>query len=194
MYDIAAFQRHFDVSRETLEKFQIYENLLKKWQKKINLVAPSTLEDVWQRHFADSAQIAKYIKPDQSIADIGSGAGFPGMVLAIMGYNVTCIESDQRKCAFLKNVSRETSAPCDVIISRIEDVDMHADVVTARALAPLKDLIDYAAHFKADQYLFLKGGNLRMEMADTSLTGYKIHDSLIADNSYVLEINVSRET
>lgn len=139
------FERHgFFVSRETLDKFETYNALLRKWQKAINLVGPTTVDDAAERHFFDSAQMFRYI-PDieVTLADLGSGAGFPGLVLAMLGVkDVHLVESDIRKATFLREVSRETSTPVTVHDKRIEDtVIPNLDVVTARALAPLQDLL-----------------------------------------------------
>ena len=139
------FERHgFFVSRETLDKFEAYNALLRKWQNAINLVGPTTIDDAAERHFFDSAQMFRYI-PDieVTLADLGSGAGFPGLVLAMLGVkNVHLVESDIRKATFLREVSRETSTPVTVHDKRIEDtVIPDLDVITARALAPLQDLL-----------------------------------------------------
>lgn len=170
--DIALFSRHdIDVSRETVEKFIIYQRLLKKWQKAINLVGPATLEETAVRHFLDSAQMISHI-PDRNItlADLGSGAGFPGLVLAMMGVTrVHLIESDIRKATFLREVSRETSTPVTVHDKRVESCTIdNIDLVTARALAPLRDLLTYVAQLETDGHtiraLFLKGGNHAEEL------------------------------
>lgn len=141
------FSRHgFYVSRETAEKMEIYGHLLLKWQKAINLVGPATLTDVPERHFFDSAQMFRYItNVDCKLADMGSGAGFPGMVLAILGVReVHLIESDIRKATFLREVSRETATPVTVHDIRVEDCAIPGlDVITARALAPLVDLLQH---------------------------------------------------
>jgi 16S rRNA (guanine527-N7)-methyltransferase len=139
------FSRHgFHVSRETLEKMEAYRQLLLKWQKAINLVGPTTLDDAAERHFFDSAQMFRYI-PDINVrlADLGSGAGFPGMVLAMLGVReVHLVESDVRKATFLRTVSRETDTPVTVHDVRVGGCNIpDVDVVTARALAPLKDLL-----------------------------------------------------
>ena len=116
--DADDFARRFDVSRETIDKLLAYEALLRQWQKTINLVAPSTLDSIWSRHFADSAQLLAIAAPDaKRWIDLGSGAGFPGLVLAIMlagrdGAKVTLVESDTRKAAFLGEVARRTGARC----------------------------------------------------------------------------------
>ncbi|MDF3023955.1 MAG: gidB [Alphaproteobacteria bacterium] len=139
------FERHgFFVSRETLDKFETYNTLLRKWQKAINLVGPTTVDDAPERHFFDSAQMFRYIPHiEVTLVDLGSGAGFPGLVLAMLGVkDVHLVESDIRKATFLREVSRETSTPVTIHDKRIEDtVIPNIDVVTARALAPLQDLL-----------------------------------------------------
>lgn len=171
--DADAFQKATGVSRETLERLAVYETLLKKWQKTINLVGPRTLDDAWGRHFLDSAQLHPLLPESAKVlVDLGSGAGFPGLVLAIMGVpEVHLIESDVRKCAFLREAARATGAPVTVHTKRIEAVQgLRADVVTARALAPLTDLLNWAAPFLGEQgvALFLKGQNVEDELTDTT--------------------------
>ncbi|MBN2205327.1 MAG: 16S rRNA (guanine(527)-N(7))-methyltransferase RsmG [Thermoleophilia bacterium] len=171
------FARAFDVSRETLVKLQTYADLLAQWQKTINLVAPSTLPDVWSRHFADSAQLLALAPPHaRRWLDLGSGAGFPGLVLALMlaprdGARVALIESDTRKAAFLAEVARRTGAPVDIYPLRIEQSATQAklgaiDVITARALAPLPRLLELAApYFSTGTVgLFLKGREAHTEV------------------------------
>ncbi len=138
------------VSRETEERFAVYADLLERWQRIKNLVAPSTLGEVWTRHFADSAQIAAIAPDALRWADMGSGAGFPGLVVAILlvgraGAQVHLIEANARKCAFLREAARACGAPATVHNGRVEDVLpslKHIDVVTARALAPLPRLVE----------------------------------------------------
>jgi 16S rRNA (guanine527-N7)-methyltransferase len=171
------FARHFHVSRETIDKLSTYEALLRQWQKTINLVAPSTLDIVWPRHFADSAQLFALAPPAaKHWLDLGSGAGFPGLVLAVMladrpGAKVTLIESDTRKAAFLAEVARKTGAPVDIRPERIEKAATQSklgsvDVITARALAPLPRLLELAAPaFLAPTIgLFLKGREVETEV------------------------------
>jgi 16S rRNA (guanine527-N7)-methyltransferase len=147
----AAFRKMFcaklGVSRETLDRLSVYGELLIKWQTTINLVSNSTIDDMWRRHFLDSAQIFSLLPSDaKNTLDIGSGAGFPGLVLALMGAkNVTLVESDTRKCMFLKEVLRETNSVANIENCRIEDfTEASFDVITARALAPLDKLLVYA--------------------------------------------------
>jgi len=168
---------HFtDVSRETRERLETYAELLKKWNPKINLVSASTLPDLWTRHFRDSAQILSLAPLDARIwADLGAGGGFPGLVVAIIGHEtrpdleMTCVESDQRKATFLRTVIRETGVSARVVVDRIEKAaPIGADVVSARALAPLGRLLDYAErHLSADGVaLFPKGAGFQKEVAD----------------------------
>lgn len=137
------------VPRGTLEKLRAYEALLVKWQRAINLVGPASMPDAWTRHFIDSIQLASFIPEGaRTLHDLGSGAGFPGLVLAMArpDLSVTLIESDQKKCAFLTNVSHETKTPVAVLTQRIEhatDSIPAPDVVSARALAGLEMLLDY---------------------------------------------------
>lgn len=148
MSDRHHFQRETDVSRETLEQLDTYAALLEKWNPRINLVSRATLRDLWHRHFLDSAQLADLIPSGPTIwADIGSGGGFPGLIVALIrpDTEMTLVESDQRKAAFLNTVIRATNAPAKVISRRIEDAaPLNADVISARALAPLKDLLSLA--------------------------------------------------
>ncbi|MFZ4762014.1 MAG: 16S rRNA (guanine(527)-N(7))-methyltransferase RsmG [Alphaproteobacteria bacterium] len=163
-------QRH-DVSRETLSKLEIYEKLLLQWQSRINLVATSTLDDVWGRHFGDSAQIYPLLKDADTLADIGSGAGFPGMVLAIMGIKSTSlIEVDQKKAAFLQQIAVETATPVTIISQRVENYQPKEkfSVVTSRACAPLHKLCAYVFQLLRDdgQAILLKGKGLEGEMQE----------------------------
>jgi len=141
-----------DVSHETFDRLRRYADLLGKWQRSINLVARSTLSDIWSRHILDSLQIHGHIPEGaRHLADFGSGGGFPGLVLAIAlagdgaDIRVTLVESDRRKCAFLREVARQTGTPVLIRNDRIEALPpLRADVVTARALAPLSELLRLA--------------------------------------------------
>jgi 16S rRNA (guanine527-N7)-methyltransferase len=173
----------FGVSRETLERLITYEALLQRWQKTINLVAPATLPDAWHRHFADSAQISALVpEAATTLVDIGSGAGFPGMVLAIMlaergNIRVTLIESDNRKSAFLREVARQVRVAVDIRIGRIENPATRvslpaAEVVTSRALAPLPRLFGLAHPLMAagSLGLFPKGREAAAEISQARET------------------------
>lgn len=137
------------ISRETRTKLDLYDILLSKWQASINLVGRSTLPEAETRHFADSLQLLDYIPKDaKALYDLGTGAGFPGLVLAIArpDLKVHLIESDQRKCAFLQTVARETGVDVAIHTARVENLTLPSpDVVTARALADLRQLLDWTA-------------------------------------------------
>lgn len=166
-----------DVSRETSEKLEIYLNLLRKWNSTINLVSKSTIHDAEVRHFADSLQLWTYRQSFDTWMDIGSGAGFPGMVLAITsgkrvgGPYFHLVESDVRKSAFLRNVSRETDTPIKIHSERIEKLGcIQSNIVSARALAPLRQLFEYTEKLLAPDAicLFLKGQNCEKEIEEAS--------------------------
>lgn len=163
------FARETSASPETMERLKQFVELLRKWQKTINLVGKATLADVWRRHVLDSAQLAPFISGiEGKIADIGSGAGFPGLILAIItGRHVHLIESDGRKCAFLVAAARATDAPVTIIKRRIESVtEIKFAVVTARAVAPLAELIALAEAVlePAGCCFFLKGQRVSDEL------------------------------
>lgn len=172
------FQEITGVSDPVLERLKAYEALLVKWQQKSNLVGSASLEDAWRRHFLDSAQLgpilATSIKDSgKIIADIGSGAGFPGLVLAITaassmdGAEIHLVESNERKCAFLREVNRATEAEAIIHHSRIENLqEFKADVIISRALAPLDKLLFYAFPVlkKGGKCFFLKGKKWREEL------------------------------
>jgi 16S rRNA (guanine527-N7)-methyltransferase len=205
------FAGAFDVSRETIARLATYEGLLRQWQKAVNLVAPSTLDAIWHRHFADSAQLLPLAPAARTWVDLGSGAGFPGLVVAILladggltptppdpspqggggprggpQASVTLIESNARKCAFLREVVRQTGISAgvavDILSTRIEtaatQANLHApDVVSARALAPLDKLLALAAPLFTSSTvgLFLKGRDAATELkAAQSLWNFNV--------------------
>jgi 16S rRNA (guanine527-N7)-methyltransferase len=163
------FTKLTKVSRETLERLSAYVDLLKAWNRRINLVGPNTIGDVWRRHILDSAQLYPEIpRQSQVIVDLGSGAGLPGLVLSILGVGgVHLIEADQRKVVFLREAIRATGAEAIVHARRIEDLRAFpAEIVTARALAPLPRLLESAKPFLAPSTicLFLKGQSVAEEL------------------------------
>ena len=172
------FARLADVSRETLEKFQIYLQLLEKWQSRYNLVGVTTLADPWRRHFLDSAQVLMYlgeegpVRAAQSWLDLGSGAGFPGLVLALMGAGeVHLAESNGKKCAFLRQVIRSTGAKATVHQGRIENLGLPpVDVITSRALASISEILTLGEKFcRGDtEYWLLKGAAVQGELTEAS--------------------------
>lgn len=160
------------VSRETHRRLEILVETLERWQKAINLVGRNTLDGIWKRHVVDSAQVVPLIPAEAgTLADLGSGGGFPGLVIAAMrpDLDVTMIESDARKAAFLGEAGRKMglAKPPKLVIKRIEAAPpANADVVTARALAPLAQLLEWSDRHRMDAAicLFHKGKDWRAEV------------------------------
>jgi len=185
-----------DVSRETLGRLKIYVDLLARWQTRINLVGPDTMGDVWRRHILDSVQVARLVPPPaETIADLGSGAGLPGLVMAILLEKpVHLIESVGKKASFLQEAARATGAPATVHKRRIEAVQpFMADVVTARALAPLERLLGYAHRFATDNTIFLfpKGTRAEEELTEAQKNWtmqVMRHPSVTFGDGVILEI------
>jgi len=176
---MAEFAERLAVSRETLGRFERYADLLQKWNRAINLVSPKSLDDLWRRHFLDSAQLCALL-PEHSapaerrILDVGSGAGFPGLVLAVLGCGrVQLVEADQRKAEFLREAVRVTGTSAEVAACRIEAFPTgFYDVITCRAFAPLPRILALTERFLKPKIggqgpvgLFLKG-----RQADEELT------------------------
>ena len=166
------FQEISGVSDEALKRLETFLAVLEKWSTKINLVGRGSLDDPWRRHILDSAQLGPLLPSGtRSIADMGSGAGFPGLVLALMdlpgGPDVHLIESNQRKCAFLNEVNRATGAGAVIHHCRIENLaNLSVDVATARGVAPLTKLLQFAVPIlkKDGKCFFLKGKKWQDEL------------------------------
>jgi len=168
------FAAQTGVSRETLARLKAYADVLVDWNARHSLVAKSTLPDLWHRHFWDSAQLLPLIpEPARTLADLGSGAGFPGLVLAAMRPDlaVTLHEATTKKCLFLKAAAGRIGLKVEIVNARLEDFPTRPyDVVTARALAPLPQLLAYAQKFVGPNgvCLFLKGQNVGVELTEAS--------------------------
>jgi 16S rRNA (guanine527-N7)-methyltransferase len=198
-----AFAEAFKVPRETIHRLARYADLLTEWQARHNLVGPSTVPHLWDRHFADSAQLIALAPEARLWLDLGSGAGFPGLVVAILkagdpDFRMHLVESTAKKCAFLTVVAEATEAPVEIHAMRIEDLaraahKLEPEVVSARALAPLPELLDLAAPFfgPCTRGLFLKGRDAERELAAAatrwSFTS-RLHPSLTAPDSAIVEI------
>lgn len=158
------------VSRETFDKLLLYHDLLLKWQTKLNLISPQTIGNLWERHFLDSIQIFSLISRNSPVIfDLGSGAGFPGLIISlILNCPVMLIESDKKKSIFLSEVIRQTNSSAIVITSRIESFfpKEKADVIISRACAPLLKLLNYSKPLlKPDgNCIFLKGKSWKEEL------------------------------
>ncbi|MEO0762406.1 MAG: 16S rRNA (guanine(527)-N(7))-methyltransferase RsmG [Pseudomonadota bacterium] len=196
----ARFAEATGVSRETLERLDALAALLTRWNRKINLVAPGTLPDLWTRHFLDSAQLLPLAPGTRHWADLGSGAGFPGLVIAAMApeTRVTLIESDTRKAAFLTTASAELDLATTVVPRRIEAADpAGADTVTARALAPLDRLLPLALRHAAPgaTLLFPKGRSVGEELTAAEAAWHievTRHPSVTDDAGCILAITGAR--
>lgn len=197
------FQQRTGVSHETLEHYQIWYDLLSRWNRKINLVARATLHDFWLRHVLDSWQLIGLLPKDtKTVLDMGAGAGFPGLAIAIAlnelgetpDAHITLVESNGKKCNFLRTVIRECALPATAVQSRIENLEAKPyDIITARAFAPLPMLLEYSLPFfaPATTALFPKGETWQSEV-ETAQANYsfdlKTTNSLTADNAKILTI------
>lgn len=190
------------VSRETMERLVLFHALLVRWQSTINLVAPSTLNHAWARHFADSAQIFE-LAPGNGARwlDLGSGGGFPGLVIAAMArdsqpnLNVTLVESDIRKCGFMREAARKMDVPVNILTQRITDIPpQSADVISARALSSLSTLMGHVAPHVTPQtcLLFPKGTAYKAELETLPLdwqSKSEIIASLTNPNAVILRFH-----
>lgn len=166
----------YNVSRETFLKLKTYQTLLVEWQGKFNLVSKNTIDDAWNRHFLDSVQLFNLIPENTKIMyDFGSGAGFPGMVLAIIAnekmpeLEINLVESTSKKTMYLNEVKKQTNTNVNILNSRIENLPLKvADVITSRAMSSLKDLLGYAFPFchKNTICIFPKGKKYTEELAE----------------------------
>ncbi|TPI13674.1 16S rRNA (guanine(527)-N(7))-methyltransferase RsmG [Mesorhizobium sp. B4-1-3] len=189
------------VSRETFERLQAFEQLFLKWNRSINLAAPSTLDDVWRRHILDSAQLAPLAPIATRWVDLGSGGGFPGLVLGFLlrerpGASIDLIESNRKKASFLQSVIGQFDLPARVLAKRIDGsygLVSAPEIVTARALAALPDLLDLAAPWlsKGARALFHKGRDYRAEVEEsTHRWAFNLveHSSMTDPHGVILEI------
>lgn len=193
---------HLDVSRETCDRLRVYVDLVRKWQRVQNLVAPSTLPDIWRRHVLDSAQILRFAPQARRWLDLGSGAGFPGLVISILmadrpDFHAHFVESNGRKAAFLRAVVREIGLPVTVHDVRIEHFtwmdSLPVDVISARALAALPVLCAYAEPFMSEKTvaIFHKGRDTDSELNSTLsdwILDLVIEDSVVDPHSRLLVI------
>ena len=195
----AEFARLADVSHETTERIAAFLDLLRLWRKRTNLVGPRELDDPWRRHVLDSAQLAALVPETAGrVVDLGSGAGFPGLVLALVldprGTSVDLIESNRRKAAFLEAAIRETGAPARVHCARIESRPVPpAPAATARACAPLRKLLGHARPLVADggRAIFPKGRRVEAELTDARqewIFAHRRHPSLSDPDGVILTI------
>ncbi len=189
-----------DVSRETLDRLAAMQAVLIKWNAKLNLIARGDADDIWMRHIADSAQIWRFRPAKASRwVDLGSGAGFPGLVVAALASETSCtsvtlVEADARKCVFLQEAARRMGVEVAVLPHRIETLKpLAADVVSARALAPLNVLLGFLQKHRAAAGigLFLKGRTVHKELAAADLEWrfrHRLHHSVTDPGGRIVEV------
>lgn len=190
------------VSRETAGTLMAFEEAVKKWQSHINLIANATLPDLWTRHILDSAQLVEFKPQAKNWCDIGSGGGFPGIVIAILlkeqsGFHIDLVESNSKKAAFLRSVSAEFNLPTTVHTCRIETSYIHInkpEIITSRALASLEKLFELTQPWfeQGATALFQKGRDYKKEIAEAEKNwkfDFEVHQSKIDKQSVILEIS-----
>ena len=195
------FVKSLNVSRETLNGFYEYETLLSKWNEKINLVSKNTLVDIWERHFLDSGQIIKHVEVSgKRWVDVGSGAGFPGLVVALLlrdrkiDCDLVVVEKNPKKVFFLNEVIRKLNLSVEVVNDNIDNLEpLNADILTARAFSELNNLIEIAFRHRKKEgiCLFLKGENYRIELDKTLnywFFDYDIVDSLSSSSGKIIRV------
>jgi 16S rRNA (guanine527-N7)-methyltransferase len=193
--------QHINVSHGTFEKLKLYHDLLLKWQKTINLVSNDTIGEAWTRHFLDSLQLINFIENKHAkIVDIGSGAGFPAILLAMMGYdNIHLIESDTRKTVFLKEVARITDTKVTIHNFRVEEMEMNdVNIITSRACASINDLLQLSEKFLSQNIsrgtfcLFHKGKNYSIESEEAMKNWHyemAVTPSIASSQSFIIKLS-----
>ncbi len=196
------FNKRFNVSRETIACLVMYESLLKKWNNKINLVSKKSLSEVWNRHFLDSAQLISHCNPENRFwLDFGSGAGFPGVVLAVVlrdkgiKTDIVLVEKNKTKALFLEELKRRLGLSFEVICENIKEIKpLKADIISARAFSSLENLLLVSNYHgkKNSVSLFLKGKNIREELDKTFkmwFFQYDIIESISSTEGKIIKIN-----
>lgn len=197
------FAEAFKVPRETIHRLEVYAHLLAEWQTRHNLVSSKTIPELWQRHFADSAQLLALAPGAKTWLDLGTGAGFPGLVVAILAANqgtlrTHLVESTAKKCTFLAHVAQMTDTAVDIHCNRIEGLaasesKLRPDIVSARALAPMPKLLELAAPFfrSGTRGLFLKGRDAERDIEAARAHWHftcRLHPSLTSNDSFIVEV------
>lgn len=189
----------YNVSRETITDLEAFQNLVLEWNNKFNLISKSSEKDIWNRHIIDSLQLVDFIeKKDNVLYDFGSGAGFPGIVLAIyakhnsLNWQITLVESIRKKANFLNEIKNKMNLNIKIINDRIENLKIKkADIITSRALASLEKLFEYVLPFskKDTQLIFPKGASWQAELEKTQKNWsfiYKKYPSITNKESVIL--------
>ena len=187
----------YNVSHETLSELSCFHDLLFKWQKRLNLISPKTINKIWDRHILDSAQLCSFTpKVPCRILDVGSGAGLPGVILSILtDHEIHLVESDQKKCAFLRTALSRIRSNALVHETRLEEMpSLSADIITARAFAPLPRLLSLTQkqHHPKLRFLLLKGRDVNSELINLDswqkLRVKNQHTSITSEDGCILEL------
>lgn len=195
----------YNVSRETMDDLKLFQNMVLEWNKKFNLISKSSEKDIWNRHILDSLQLCLFInKKDKILYDFGSGAGFPGIVIAIIGkrnfpdLKITLVESIGKKVLFLKEVDKVLDLNLNIINDRVENLKLpKADIISSRAMASLEKLLEYAKPFCSEKttLIFPKGEKWQEEISKAEekwVFNYKNIQSVTNDKGCILSINKIR--
>ena len=184
-----------EISHEIIEKLQIFQELVQKWNKAINLISESSIQNFWGRHILDCLQLIEYIDNRKiHLTDIGTGAGFPGIVLSIAGEaQVSLIEADLRKCIFLEKAAKISNNNIQIINQRIEKTEINCNILTCRAFSSLNTLFDYTENIVVqDKLLLLKGKSYLFEIEEAKknwLFDCIVNPSITSKESKILEIS-----
>jgi len=185
---------NLNVSREVTHALLNYQNLLLKWNKAINLISRNSQKDIWERHILDSLQLLKYIDFSDKIIDIGSGGGFPGIVLSICGVkNTVLIESDKKKSVFLAQASKLSSNKIIIVDERIDEkFNMNCDILTSRGFSSLTNILGVTEGIKIQKkMLLLKGKNYEKEIIEAQkhwVFDFNLHNSITSGEGKIVEI------
>ena len=174
-----------------------YQSLLLKWNKSINMISKNSEYDLWERHILDSLQLIKYIKLDERVVDVGSGAGLPGVILSIGGVkDVTLVESDSRKAVFLRQASKLSLNKINIIEERLDNnFEGDYDILTSRGFGSISNILQLTSNLKLSKMLLLKGKNCDKEVIEASkhwLFNVLLHDSITGDGKIVEISNIKR--
>jgi 16S rRNA (guanine527-N7)-methyltransferase len=202
VHDAASFQAATSATPAQMADLEAFRALLADWNTRMNLVGPSALDEFWSRHAFDSAQLLQFAPDALTWADLGAGAGFPGVVLAILlkgraGAKVHLVESMAKRCRFLETLVEQLGLPAEVRHARAEDFSLTVDIVTARACAPASRLFEFAWPWlrKGARGLFLKGQDVEAELAEATKSWEfkaRLWPSLSSPSGRILELRKLR--
>ena len=190
--------KKFDVSCETIQKLKLFRVELLKWNSKINLISKETESDIWVRHIIDSLQISPFLNKNKKILDIGSGAGMPGMILALSGFDVVLVEKSFKKQQFLSRIKSITNVKVGILAQEFErDAQISgAEFITCRAVCKIKEIIELTKPYfdLGVKYVLLKGKTYDAEIKEALCEydfGYQIHDSCTSEEGKIVTLSIN---